>query len=90
MKCNGVVMISLGAAPLPTLQLAGGLSEKGWSWRSMTLVGIFMPWGSPFSGPLGLPLPEMPFEAVSGQADSCPHGPGDQDAHLRRRKCVQV
>ena len=54
MKCNGVVVITLGASPLPTLQLAAGLSEKGWSWRSMALVGISMPWGSPSFGPLGL------------------------------------
>lgn len=52
----------------------------------MALVGIFMPWGSPSCGPLGLAPAEMPFEAVSGQADSCPHGLSDQDAHLRRKR----
>lgn len=61
MERNGVVMISLGAAPLPTLEPAGGLSEKCWSWCD-SLVGLYA---------LGLPIlwairagpcREVPFE----------------------------
>lgn len=76
-----------GSCALPTLEPAGGLSG------ALELVldgpgGIFMPWGSPSCGPLGLAPAGNALEAVSGQADSCPHGLSDQDAH--QKKTVQV
>lgn len=35
--------ISQGDEPLPTLEQAGGLSEKRWSWHSMALWGFVCP-----------------------------------------------